>query len=135
MGKMSELSTVVDELRKCGETLIDIGDTLGGIFGEDVPAPEQEHIQPEATQHEPNTEQTAPWEPTQPEPAQQPTQPAPQPEPPQVTLEQLRSVLAEKSVGGHRAEVQALIREYGADKLSAVDPKYYADMLAKAEVM
>jgi|GEM_PF-5003349 len=31
--------------------------------------------------------------------------------------------------------VQALIRECGADKLSAVDPSRYADLKAKAEVL
>ena len=30
---------------------------------------------------------------------------------------------------GHTAAVQALIRKYGADKLSQVDPAHYADML------
>jgi hypothetical protein len=50
-------------------------------------------------------------------------------------LEEVRAVLAEKSVAGHRAEVQALIRECGADKLSAVDPSRYADLKAKAEVL
>lgn len=117
MGKMSELSTLVDELRKCGETLIDIGNALGGIFGEDVPEEEHEHNQQESGSHDATQQQTA------------------EPELPHVTLEQLRSVLAEKSANGHRTEVQALIREYGADKLSAVEPKYYADMLAKAEVL
>ena len=32
MSKMSELDTVITELRRCGEALIDIADTLRGLF-------------------------------------------------------------------------------------------------------
>lgn len=106
MSKMSELSTAVAELRRCGEALIEISESLREIFSGDEPAKT--------------------------EPAKQPQQEASKPT---VTLEEVRAVLAEKSVAGHRAEVQALIRECGADKLSAVDPSRYADLKAKAEVL
>ena len=85
MSKMSELSTAVAELHKCGEALIEISQTLREIFSGDEPVK--------------------------------------------------GAVLAEKSVAGHRTEVQALIRECGADKLSAVDPSRYAALKAKAEVL
>ena len=52
-----------------------------------------------------------------------------------VTLEQVRGVLAEKSLQGLRAEVQALITKYGADKLSKVDPTHFTSMLAEAEAL
>ena len=52
-----------------------------------------------------------------------------------LVLEDVRSVLAQKSVEGHTAEIQALIRMYGADKLSQVDPAHYADLLRDAEVL
>ncbi|MPN19924.1 hypothetical protein SDC9_167299 [bioreactor metagenome] len=42
-------------------------------------------------------------------------------------------VLAEKSQLGFTAEVRGLIQKYGADKLSAVDKTYYADILKDAE--
>lgn len=106
MSKMSELSTAVEELRKCGEALIEVSQSLRNIFSGDEP-----------TKTEPST-------PSQPEA-----------EEPKVTLEEVRAVLAEKSVAGHRAEVQALIRGCGADKLSAVDPSQYAALKAKAEVL
>lgn len=32
MSKMSELDTAITELRRCGEVLIDIADTLRGLF-------------------------------------------------------------------------------------------------------
>ena len=52
-----------------------------------------------------------------------------------VTLEQVRAVLAEKSQDGLTAEVRALLEKYGAQKLSAVDPKDYAALLKEAEVL
>ena len=52
-----------------------------------------------------------------------------------VTLEQVRAVLAEKSHDGFTADVRALLQKYGAEKLSAVDPEKYADLLADAEVL
>lgn len=113
MSKMSELSTAVAELRRCGEVLIEISETLRELFSaSDAPmeeAPEQAHAK----------ENTAPQ--TGPEPT--------------VTLEQVRAVLAEKSVAGHRAEVQALIHECGADRLSAVDPSMYAVLIEKAGML
>ena len=32
MGKMNELSMLIEELRKCGETLISISEELAGMF-------------------------------------------------------------------------------------------------------
>ena len=61
---------------------------------------------------------------------------APKPEPRKVvTLEQVRAVLAEKSHDGFTADVRALLQKYGSEKLSAVDPEKYADLLADAEVL
>ena len=113
MSKMSELSTAIAELRRCGEALIDISYTLRDIFSGDADADQESAAQ---------------------EPVEEEVEAADQPKP-TVTLEQVRTVLAEKSVAGHRAEVQALIRECGADKLSAVDPEKYAVLLQKAEVL
>ena len=106
MSKMSELSTVVAELRRCGEALIEISESLREIFSSDEPAQTEPVKQPQS-----ETSKST------------------------VTLEEVRAVLAEKSVAGHRTEVQALIRECGADKLSAVDPSKYAALKAKAEVL
>ena len=74
MSKMSELSTAVAELRKCGEALIEISQTLREIFSGDEPMP----VEPAA------------------QPLQEPNQST-------VTLEEVRAVLAEKSVrASHR---------------------------------
>jgi hypothetical protein len=52
-----------------------------------------------------------------------------------LNLEDVRSVLADKSRKGHTAEVKALINKHGADKLSEIDPAEYASLLADAEVL
>lgn len=52
-----------------------------------------------------------------------------------ITLEQVRAVLADKSREGKQAEVKALIVKYGADKLTALDPGCYKDLLKEAETI
>ena len=52
---------------------------------------------------------------------------------PPLTLEQVRAVLAEKSRAGHTAEIRALLKKYGADRLSAIDSSDYKALLADAE--
>ena len=58
----------------------------------------------------------------------------PEPTPtPKLTLADVRTVLAQKSVEGHNVKVHELLRKYGAERLSQVDAKHYAAMLAEAE--
>lgn len=57
------------------------------------------------------------------------------PEAEPITLEDVRAVLADKSVQGHTAAVQALIHKRGVEKLSQVDPAQYASLLAEAEAL
>ena len=52
-----------------------------------------------------------------------------------VPLEKLRGVLAEKSQKGFTSEVKELIRRYGAERLSDIDPDYFPDMLKEAEAI
>lgn len=54
---------------------------------------------------------------------------------PVISLEEVRLVLAEKSQSGFTAEVRGLIGKYGAEKLSAVDEKFYADLMKDAEAL
>lgn len=58
--------------------------------------------------------------------------PAPQKE---LTLEEVRAVLGEKSRAGFTAEIQALLKKYGAPKLSGIDPKHYEALLKDVEVL
>lgn len=100
MSKMSELDAVVSELRKCGEILIGVSESLRSLFSTNE---EQPPVTP------------------------------PKPTEKKLTIEDVRPVLAKKSIEGHN--VQALILKYGAKKLSEVDPVHYADLLHDAEVL
>lgn len=50
-----------------------------------------------------------------------------------ISLEDVRGILAQKSQAGHSAEVKELITKYGADKLSAIDPSKYEELIKDAE--
>ena len=54
---------------------------------------------------------------------------------PELKLEDVRAVLAEKSRAEHTSAIRTLLQKYGASKLSAVDPKYYEALLKDAEVL
>lgn len=105
MSRIKLLVDLADELRSLAQTLDTIADSIGSSG---TPAP------------------------AAPDPTPEP-QPEPQTKP--VTLEQVRAVLAEKSHDGLTAEVRTLLQKYGADKLSAVDPKHYPALMADAEVL
>lgn len=57
------------------------------------------------------------------------------PESADISLEKVRTVLADKSRNGLTAEVRQLIRRYGADKLSEIKPEHFAAVLKEAEVL
>ena len=101
MSKMSELDTVVSDLRSAAATINSVADTLLELFG-------GKETEPEA-------------------PAEAPK--------PALTLPEVRAVLAEKSRAGYTAQVKALLREYGAEKLSALDPSVYERLLKDAEAI
>ena len=64
----------------------------------------------------------------------QPAEDAPaSPPEPELTLEQVRAVLADKSRQGHTAEIRALLQKHGGSKLSQIDPAHYKALLAEAE--
>lgn len=52
---------------------------------------------------------------------------------PVLTLEEVRTVLAEKSRNGFTAEIKELLKKYGASKLSEVDSKNYEALLKDTE--
>lgn len=136
MGRMKELSEEIEELRHCGEILIDISETLRQMFsGTGGAEPEAEEAVETAAKAaadrkaEPaaggNADRAAVSEPSA--DAEKKSKP--------VTLSEVRAVLAEKSRKGFTAEVRGLLQKYGAEKLSEVDAARYADLMADAEVL
>lgn len=105
MGKVSELSMLVDELKKCGETLIGISEEL--------------------TELEKQSKKKSAAKKKEPEP----------PAKKELTLEEVRAVLADKSRAGFTEQVKELLKKHGADKLSAVEPAEYKALLTDAEVL
>lgn len=53
----------------------------------------------------------------------------------EITLEEVRAVLAEMSHAGKTEAIRNLLLKYGAPKLSSIDPKNYKALLADAEVL
>ena len=101
MGKMNELSQAIDELRRCGDALIGVADSLRELFsGNDAEAEAQPTVEAEK---------------------------------PELTLEQVRAALAEKSRGGYTAQVRELLVKHGAAKLSDIAPAEYLALMADAE--
>lgn len=125
MSKMSQLAAELDELRHCGEILIGISDTLREMFSGSEETPEAQETSTEKPKGKTKAAKTAP--------AKEPEKPT-EPEK-QLTLADVRAVLAEKSRAGFTEEVKALIAKHGADRLSEVPETEYAALLADAEVL
>lgn len=105
MGKMSELADAVSELKRCGEILIGVSETLTELFS--------------SAESEPPVAEEKPKE----------------PEAKPLTLEEVRAVLADKSRKGYTADIRALLQKHGAEKLSSVDPAEYPALVREAEVL
>lgn len=137
MGKMKELSTVLDEIVTCGETLVQGAEKLrdmmeiidglaecgkalissGRALKEYFSEPAEEPIKKKALakkKQEPEPEEEKPVEIA-------------------ITKEDVRKVLSEVSQAGHRAEVIALLKKYGAGNITNLDAKDYAAVIAEAE--
>ena len=106
MSKMAEMAQTIEELRIAAASINAAADWLYQQF------PDNEN----STQ----------------EPAKAPVKKEAKPQP---KLEDVRAVLAEKSRSGHTAEVRALLKKYGAAKLSEIDPANYEALLQGAEVI
>lgn len=109
MSKVKEMAMTIEDLRAAAAAINDAADWLAAQFSEND----------EASDPTPATPAPAPVEEKKPE----------------LKLEDVRAVLAEKSRAGFTAEVRALLQKYGATKLSLVDPKDYEALLKDAEVL
>ena len=101
MGRISELDTVIKDLRSAAAIINEAANTLAEMFG--------------------TTADEAPD--------------AAVPAEPRLTLEQVRAILADKSRRGYTAEVKALLRQHGADKLSEIAPSEYEALLTEVEAL
>lgn len=90
MSKMSQLAAELDELRHCGEILIGISDTLREMFSDGEEALEMHETPAEKPKGKAKATKTAPAK-----ELEKPTEPEKQ-----LTLADVRAVLAEKSRAG-----------------------------------
>ncbi len=58
-----------------------------------------------------------------------------EPEKKEISIEDVRAVLAAKTQAGKRREVKELLLKYDSGKLSGVNPENYAALLADAEAL
>ena len=105
------MKELIEELRKCGETLVKIANAMS----ERKCSEEKAASKAEGSAAEEKDKQEEPKK--------------------VITLESVRAVLAEKSRNGFTADVKELIRKFGADKLSDIDESKYEAVLAEAEAI
>ncbi|WKY46024.1 DNA ligase [Eubacteriaceae bacterium ES2] len=118
MSKVSELSMLVDELKKCGEAFIGISEGLADMFSsvDEEKPPAQKSAPKKKAAEEPKLEPKLQNEKT-------------------LSLEDVRAVCADKSRNGFTEDVKEILTKHGADKLSSVDPAEYKALLAEVEVL
>lgn len=107
MSRVKELAMTIDELHRCGETLIDVAEALKALFSEN---------DSDQTKQEDTAEAQA-------QPAQQ------------FSLEDVRSVLLQKTRAGFKAAVKELLRAHGAERLPDIDPAEYSVIMTEAEAI
>ena len=108
MSKTSDLSQVLSELKGCGKTLMRIADSLTDMLSStDV---ESENAIEAST---PPTDQTKK----------------------EYSFLDVRKKFVEVARAGHTEALKELLKKYGAEKLSSVDPSQYAAMLADVEAI
>lgn len=105
MSKMSDMAMTIEELRNAVDAINNAANWLAEQFS--------------GTSEEAPVKKTAAKEEKKPE----------------LKLEDVRAVLAEKSRAGHTATIRAILQKYGASKLSGVDPKHYEALLKDVEVL
>lgn len=145
MGKMSELSLVLDEVADTGKALIETADVLASCgekllsetrsikeaFGDEPPAREQDAAKVEKAQESNSPADVSPDNKGK-DAAPDDAEPAPQEK--NYSYEYVRGVLADLSASGHRDAARSLILKHGANKLSDIAPSEYAAIIAEAEV-
>lgn len=119
MSKMAELSTMIDDLITCGETLTKTGLALKAFY----------------TDTSADTPPDPPPKRAKPEKKKEP--PAEAPAPKEYTKEEVRGILAKKadeSDGRFKKEVRELVKKYAkGGTLTQIDAKDYATLIAEVE--
>lgn len=111
MGRMNELAEAAAELRRCGEALIGVSETIIKLFSGPDTGEKTEQISvqtSDVSETEKKEDRT-------------------------VTKEEVRKLLGIRLKEGFKEQIQELFRKYGGEKLKDIDPSHYADLLKDAE--
>ena len=106
--KMQQLG---DDLARLAESISEIAEELKSVSNSDYGNGE-ESVEPESQVQAPDSQN-----------------------PKQITLEEVRGILADKASNGHREAVQALIQKRGAKKLSDIDAAAYQSLIEEASAL
>ena len=135
MGKMKELSTVLDEIVTCGETLVQGAEKLRDLMEiiDGLAECGKTLISAGRALREYFSD-TAEPEPAPKKTSKKAAKPEPEAEPEKVyTKEDVRKVLAEVSQAGHRNEVIGLLKSHGADNITSLSPDLFETVIREAE--
>lgn len=113
MSKMSNLDSMLKELRKNAHSVLELADALEKEFS--------------------STEESTPKKKSAPKQEAAPATESKQEK--EISLSDIKTVLMQKSRDGYDAQVHELIKSYGVPKLSAIDKSFYPELLKKAEVI
>ena len=110
MGKMSELSLLLDEYREANRRASELADEICSLLsGNEPPAHEKAEEKKPLTLEEVREEKKP------------------------LTLEEVRAVLANKSKDGFTEQIRELLKKYGSDRLSGISPTNYQALLEDVE--
>lgn len=116
MSKVNDVTTVIEKIGKCSESLTVISEQVSFIAKTVTEILAE--LQKDSGKPAPKVEQKQ-------EPAKEK----------ELSLTEVRKILAEKSRAGFTAEIKALLVKHGADKLSKIAPTEYAALVADVEVL
>lgn len=109
MGKVKLLLDVIEDIRSLADSLEAVAEAMSRSNPPDTNAEEPMSLAPNAVENASASAVKA------------------------MGKEELRAFLGEKSLAGHRDTIQALIRKYGGQKFSDIDPKHYPALQKDAE--
>ena len=116
MSKVNDVTTVIEKIGKCSESLTVISEQVSFIaktVTEILAELQKDSGKPAAKieEKQPSAKEKA------------------------LSLTEVRKILAEKSRAGFTAEIKALLVQHGADKLSKIAPTEYAALVEDVEVL
>lgn len=131
MSKMKELSTILDSMAECGNTLVVSANALKELCENIVACGNT--LQEAANTLRGLYSSIAETEPKAALPKKEPVKAI---EPvKKYTLEEVRAILSAKSKAGFREDVKALITKHGSDNLTKLDPNEYESLVKDVEAL